>query len=348
MKVVVTGATGFIGSAFCQWLVATGHTVWALTRNRDPVAGVQAVRFTGFQDRAALDTAVDGADTVVHLAARVHVMRNGPLDDLDAHRELNALGTVALLNACHRRGVRHFVYVSSVKAVGVETNDAGWDEHTLPQPQDSYGISKREAEIAIMGFAGPTLRPLILRLPMVYGPGMRGNMLQLFHAVNRGFPFPLAAIRNRRSVVYVGNVVAALGAAVELRAHAPLPLFIADHGPVSTPELVRLIASALGKHVLLVPVPPNVLRVAARTAARIAPTRAGALPEAVGRLTSSLVVNPSAANRLLGLELPFSTQAGIEATAHWFRFLRDDSLTELRAPHAGIRQRIVDQMPDQR
>ncbi|HEV2146724.1 MAG TPA: NAD-dependent epimerase/dehydratase family protein [Longimicrobiaceae bacterium] len=320
--VLVTGATGFLGRQLSAALAAEGIPVRGLVR--DPAArlpdGVEPAPAAGLHDREALRRALDGAQAVVHLAARVHVMRDAAADPLTEFRRVNVEGTRVLLEEAVSAGVRSFVFVSSVKAVG-EESDAPWTEDTPPRPVDPYGISKLEAERLVREMADRAgLHAPILRLPLVYGPGVKGNMLQLFALVSRGVPLPFGAVPNRRSMVYSGNVVAAIRAVLDSPAAGSGVFFVSDGRDLTTPELVREVARALGVEPRLLRVPPALLHVAARAGdvlSRVAPFPLTS--PALQRLTGSLALDASELGRVTGFRPPYSVEEGLRATAEWYR-----------------------------
>jgi nucleoside-diphosphate-sugar epimerase len=321
--VLVTGASGFIGGHLLADLART-HAVRGLYRT-PPAAAAPATRIVlapALTDRGALRQAVAGAAAVVHLAARVHVMRETAADPLAAFRAVNVEGTRALLEEAIAAGVESFVLVSSVKAVGEASGAAPLDEHTPPAPADPYGISKLEAERLVAERAGAAgLHAPVLRLPLVYGPGVGGNMAALLRLVDRGLPLPFGAIRNRRSLAYVGNVTAAIAAALAMPRPAAGAYFVSDGEDPSTPELIRGIGRALGRPARLLPVPPALLRLAGRAGDLLRP-RFSAVPidsAMVDRLLGDLVVDTSRLRREAGFEPPFTLEEGLARTAAWYR-----------------------------
>ena len=318
--VVVTGAGGFIGSWVCRALGEAGATVRGMGRR----AGVRLPHGGSYQqadllDAGALRAALAGADAVIHLAARVHVMRETAADALAEFRRVNVEGTRILLDASADAGVTRVVLASTVKAVA-ESSDAPLTERTAPRPADPYGISKLESEQVAQGFAARRgLGVTVLRFPLVYGPGMKGNMLSLFDLVNRGVPLPLGRVRNRRSMLFVGNLSAAVLGTLRTPAAVPGVFFVADGRDVSTPELVRLIGDALGRKVWLLPVPVSVFRAAGWAGDAL--SRLGQIPltsAAVDRLLGSLAVDASALAQATGFRPPFSVEQGLRATADWY------------------------------
>lgn len=321
-RVLVTGATGFVGRHLCDALLAAGHAVRALVRRPDaglPPA-VECAPAADLHDGAAVAAALARVDAVVHLAARVHVMREAAADPRAAFRHTNVDGTRLLAEQAADAGARSFVFVSSVKAVG-EATAAPWTERTPPAPLDPYGVSKLEAEAAARDVADRRgLHAPILRFPLVYGPGMKANMLRLFALVDRGVPLPLGSVHNARSLLYVGNAAAAIVAVLRAPAAARETYFVSDGRDLSSPELVRAIAAALGRPARLVPVPPALFRTAGRAGDLLA--RAFPFPlttAAVDRLLGSLSVDSSKLRNTLPFSPPFTVEEGLRHTAEWFR-----------------------------
>jgi len=315
--VLVTGATGFLGGYVCRTLAEQGWRVRGLTRGGALPPGVEAAPADGLEDEAGLARAVAGADAVVHLAARVHVMRDAASDPLAEFRRVNVEGTRRLARAAGEAGVRRLVLASSVKAVG-ERTDAAWTDDVAPAPADPYGVSKLEAEEAVLSGEGPDAT--VLRLPLCYGAGVRANLLRLFHLVARGRPIPLGGVRNRRSLAYGGNVGAAVATVLRTPGAAGERFFVSDGPAVSTPELVRAIGRALGREPRLVPLPQGLLRAAGRGGDLLA--RAIPFPlttAAVDRLLGSLEVDSSRLARVTGQPPPFSLEQGLADTARWYR-----------------------------
>lgn len=320
--VLVTGASGFLGTHLCARLVERGRPVRALVRDasRAP-AGTRAEVADDLNDRLALRRAMEGVSLVVHLAARVHILNDQDPCREETYRRINVDGTRAVVEEAIRAGAECVVFISSVKAVGESTTAAAWTDATPPAPVDAYGRSKLEAERLVRQLADDGgIRAPILRLPLVYGAGMKGNMLRLFRAVDRGVPLPFGAIRNRRSLAYAGNVAAAIEAAAAAPAAARATMFVSDGEDVSTPALVREIAAALGRRPRLLPMPPALFRGAGRIgdiAARVVPFPL--TTAAVERLIGSLSVDSTGLRQLTGLQPPFSMRDGLRATAAWYR-----------------------------
>ena len=303
MRVLVTGATGFVGRALCDQLKVAGHTVVPALRRG---SGLTNEVVTGDMCSSTdWRMALAGCDAVVHLAARVHMMRDSALDPLVSYREINTEATLNLARQAAHAGVKRFVFISTIKVNG-EGRDVPYRETDAPMPEDAYAISKWEAEQGLHRIAQQTgLEVVILRPPLVYGPGVKANFLSLLHAVKRGWPLPLGAIRNRRSLLYLGNFVDAIRLCVECPAAAGQTFLLDDGQAISTPDLIRALASAIGRRARLLAVPVGMLEFAGMLLGRRA---------TVARLTSSLYVDSSAIRSRLDWTPPFSMEAGLAAT----------------------------------
>jgi len=320
--ILVTGASGFIGTHVCKAFVADGETVVGLTRGRETIGveGVRTATTRDLLDRDALRSALAGVQTVVHLAGRVHARREGKDDPASECRRVNVDGTSAILGESVAAGVRRFVFVSSVKAVASES-DVALDETTPPMPTDAYGASKLEAERLVRVVAiREGLDAPVLRLPLVYGPGMKSNMLRLFMAVERGIPLPFASIRNRRSFVYVDNVTDAMRAVLGVPAAAHETFFVSDGMDLSTPELISRIAAALGRRPRLFRAPVSAFRAlsgAGYLLSRILPFHFTL--DSLSALVGSLFVDTSRLQNMTGYRAGVSVDEGLARTARWIR-----------------------------
>jgi UDP-4-keto-D-QuiNAc 4-reductase len=312
--VLVTGANGFVGRKVCELAARDGLRVRAVARELatlEPGLLANAARVGAIDGGTDWAAALRDVDTVVHAAARVHVMNAGA-DALPEFRRVNVDGTRRLAEAAAKSGVGRLVYVSSIKVNGERTvGDGAFREDDAPQPSDPYGISKLEAERALLTVAAQTgLEVTIVRPPLVYGPHVRANFLALMRAVDRGMPLPLGAVANRRSLVAVENL-AHLLLLCGRHSNAGGRLFLAaDARPLSTAELVRLLAAALGRSARLLPVPPAALRLAGTLIGRTAQ---------VARLCDSLRIDTSLAERVLGWRAPLSVEDGLRQAAAWYR-----------------------------
>ena len=312
---VVSGAAGFVGRSLCAQFAATGRPCRGIVRMQVPGRSTRgqwvAVGDLATTPEDRLATAVEGAFAVVHLAGRAHVFRETAPDAAAAYHAANVVATERLAIAAARAGVQRFVLASTIKVHG----EASTPERPLRAddpcaPQDAYARSKADAERALAAAcAGTSMVPVILRLPLVYGPGVKGNFLTLLDAVARCAPLPLRSIDNRRDLLYVGNLVSAIASLLDLPEPPRGAWLVADGEPVSTPDLVRRLAAALGVAPRLLAVPVPLLDVAARLAGRRALLR---------RVATSLAVDASPLARTIG-PLPYSLDQGLAATATWWR-----------------------------
>lgn len=304
MKVLVTGATGFVGGGLCSQLAAAGYVVVPAVRRACGGADEMIVGDIG--DKTHWGAALAGCEVIVHLAARVHaVPGRAESDARELYRAANTTAALNLARQAAESGSKRIVFVSTVKVNG-EGRDEPYRETDTPSPEDAYAISKWEAEQGLHRIAQETgLEVVILRPPLVYGPGVKANFARLIETVARGVPLPLGAIRNRRSLLYLGNFVDAIRVCIEHPAAAGQTFLLDDGHPVSTPELIRAVARALGRPARLLPVPVKLLHLGGALLGRRA---------AVARLTGSLCVDSSLIRTRLGWTPPYSMEAGLAAT----------------------------------
>lgn len=305
---LVTGANGFVGQALCAHLAQAGVAVRPAVRQARRPAEWPVGHVNGQTHWAA---ALAGCRTVVHLAARVHVMHDRSADPLAAFREVNVAGTLNLARQAAQAGVRRFVFISSVKVNGEATPPGQpFTPAHAPAPQDAYGQSKHEAEQALWQVARDTgMEVVVIRPPLVYGPGAKGNFAQMVHWVRRGVPLPLGAVHNRRSLVALGNLVdlMALCAHPERSPQAANQTFLVSDGDdVSTTELLRRVAQAYGVPARLLPVPVGLMRGAAQLLGKAA---------VADRVFGSLQVDATHAHTLLGWTPPLTMQAQLRQMA---------------------------------
>jgi nucleoside-diphosphate-sugar epimerase len=302
--VLVTGASGFIGRAVCRRLAERGWSVRAAARRPVEAPPAGEVFATGdLTEFRSWTPLLEGCGAVVHLANAAHV-RARSADEMTSARRLNVDATLRLAEAAARAGTRRFLYVSTVKVHGEET-PAGrpFTEVSALQPGDPYARLKAEAEEGLRVLARQASFGLtILRPPLVYGPGVKANFLALLRLVALRLPLPFAALDNRRSLVFVGNLADAIARCLEPSGAASQAYLVADGPAVSTPQLCRALGDALGRRAWLF---------------RCAPRLLERLP-AMHKLTRSLELDDSAIRRDLGWQAPFSFDEGLRATASWY------------------------------
>lgn len=310
--VLVTGANGFVGRTLCVELTRRGYIVRGACRELSHATGlpVEIVVVGDIGADTDWSSALAGVDAVVHLAARVHVMRETATEPLAAFREVNVAGTEGLARAAAVHGVKRFVYVSSIKVNGEATSNKPFAPDDVAKPDDAYAISKWEAEQTLWGIAKETrLEVTVVRLPLVYGPGVGGNFLRLLKLIERGVPLPLASIDNRRSMIYVGNLVDALIACTVHPAAAGNAYLINDGEDISTPRLIGELARLMGRSARLWPFPSTLLRSIGWLIGKA---------DEVERLIGSLQVDSSRIRNELDWIAPFAVHQGLAETVRWF------------------------------
>jgi len=310
-RVLVTGATGFVGSVLCGTLAQSGYLVRAAVRNgrAAPAGAAEHAVMGDLGGNLRWQDALAGVDSVVHLAARAHVLGDSAIN-ADLYAEANARGTLNLARQAAAAGVRRFIFLSSIKVNGETTTSRAFDCDDEPHPLDAYGASKWEGEKSLMTVALQTgMGVAIVRPPLVYGPGVKANFLRLMRWIDTEKLLPLGAVDNKRSLVSVWNLCDLI---LRLLAE-PVPpnrvWLVSDDHDISTPDLIRQLASAMDKRVRLLPVPVKFLKFfgyALGYGAQIA------------RLCGSLTVDISATRTVLGWSPPISLAEGLLRTARWY------------------------------
>jgi nucleoside-diphosphate-sugar epimerase len=304
--IFVTGASGFIGAALCEELFKLNTPVVTASRTCDSAERIVVGDVNGGPNWVA---ELRRCDTVVHLAARVHVMNDAAQDPLYEYRLINVQGTLNLARQAAAAGVRRFVFVSSIKVNG-ESTEVGrcFTEDDMPAPQDPYGISKMEAEQGLRQLAVETgLEVIIIRPPLVYGPGAKGNFATLLQqVVQRGWPLPLGAVHNRRSLVALHNLVHFIILCTTHPQASNQIFMVSDGHDLSTAELVQGLARAARVTPRLLPIPMWVLKGAAALLGK---------SDTAQRLCGNLQVDISKARRLLGWVPPISVDEGLRRAA---------------------------------
>ena len=323
MRFLITGANGFVGKPLCAELLLQGHAISAVSREASPLPEhIKTVLVENINASTDWLGALLGVDVVIHLAARVHVIKDFAADPLAEFLKVNLHGTVNLAQQAARAGVKRLVYVSTVKVNGERTADLrSFAESDRAAPQDPYGVSKWQAEQALQRIAQEAgLEIVIVRPPLVYGPGVKGNFIKLLAAIDSGVPLPLAGANNLRSLVYVGNLVDALIACATQPAAVGQTYLVSDGEDISTAKLVEKIAAALGRHNPRTNrsfyFPPALLRAGATLLGRA---------EQVDRLFGSLRISDKKIRAELAWVPPYTLEQGLSETAAWYRAQRNAS-----------------------
>lgn len=310
MTVLVTGANGFIGQHLRRELSAR-RMHFRTTVRTTGAADSDTVVVERVDGRTDWSKALAGAQSVVHLAARVHVMHERPDESLPAFREINTEGTANLAEQAASAGIRRFIYLSTIKVNGDATEGAPYRESDVPAPADAYAISKWEAEQRLHEVARRTgIELVVIRPPLVYGPGVKGNILRLLRWIQMGVPLPFANVKNHRSLVGLDNLVDFIVRCLEHPHAANETFLIADERDISTAELVCAMASGMGKKCHLFPVPQR----SAQALLQI-----GGKARLWQRLWGDLQVDPSKARRVLNWCPPTDISTGLAEVGQWYR-----------------------------
>ena len=306
--ILITGATGFVGKALVQRLLVDGESRRLVVAVRKGGQGwpeqVLPIVTGDLNSSSAWSIALEGVAVVVHSAARVHVMQDTEADPLTAFRAVNVEGTLNLARQAATAGVKRFVFISSVKVNGALTpSGRSFTEADAPNPQDAYGQSKHEAEQGLRQLSVDTdMEVVIIRPPLVYGPGVKANFAALMLAVQRGWPLPLGAVHNQRSLVALSNLVDFIVTCITHPLAANQTFLVSDGQDLSTTELVRGMAQAAGVPARLLPVPVWALQAGASLLGK---------GDAVQRLCGTLQVDISKAGSLLGWLPPLTVEEGL-------------------------------------
>jgi nucleoside-diphosphate-sugar epimerase len=312
LRALLTGASGFVGKAIFEHLVEEGVDVVVAARipSGDARGRSRSVYFDLERPDQLTPAAMEGIDVVVHAAARVHVMRPTPDEEQRAFL-CNVDATRALAEAAATAGARRFVFVSSIKVYGGLATAAPLRVSDLAVPTDAYGRSKLRAEDVLRQVEATTgLEVVIIRPPLVYGPGVRANFLKLMMLIDRGMPLPLRSVDNRRSLVAVQNLADLVRVTMSHPTAAGRTFLVSDNDDLSTPELIRKLCSAFGRSSRMWPCPDFMLRLAGRALGREAE---------ISRLVDSLQVDPSATMNCLGWSPPMGVERALELTTDWYR-----------------------------
>jgi nucleoside-diphosphate-sugar epimerase len=316
-RILVTGASGFIGQHLCPFLVDKGRNVVACLRTESSLGtlvqrkeSIEIIRTPRLQSARDIVNELRGVEVIIHLGGRAHVMREHSVDPLAEFRAANVETTRILAHAAIEAGVRRFVFVSSIKVNGESTDRSPFTADDTPRFCDSYGQSKFEAEECLRNSAdGSAMEFVIVRPPLVYGPGVKGNFLSLLKSVHSGIPLPLGSLKNKRSLISIFNLVEFLNVVIDHDAAANNRFVVADQQDVSIPELIRSICILMRTSPQLLPCPVPVLRLLGLVSGK---------RRAVQRLCEPLIVDRSKVNELLGWHAPTTLEYGLERTVEWF------------------------------
>ena len=308
-RLLITGANGFVGRALCAEAACRNFVVHVATRSACDLPCADVCHAVGTMDGAAdWARALAGVDLAVHLAARVHVMDDTAENPLDEFRRINVQGTLNLARQAAAAGVRRFVFISSVKVNGEATQPGRpFLASDVPAPLDAYGISKMEAEQGLREVAVQTgMEVVIIRPPLVYGPGVKANFSAMMRWLQRGVPLPLGAIHNQRSLVALGNLVDLIVTCLTHPAAANQTFLVSDGEDVSTTELLRRMGQAMNRPARLIPAPSGLLEWAAAIVGK---------RDVAQRLCGSLQVDIQKTRQLLDWSPPLTLDQGLKKAA---------------------------------
>jgi nucleoside-diphosphate-sugar epimerase len=319
-KVLITGATGFIGSYLMPISSQQKFQITAAVRKNlsQSLSGpIRIVKVGNIDEKTNWQEALQGIDIVIHLAARAHIINETIPNPEAEFIKVNTQGTANLVQQSIQAGVKHFIFISSIGAMTTQS-DRILTENSPCHPDSPYGRSKLQAEQALINLAKDSnMTWTILRPTLVYGPGNPGNMERLMKLIKQGLPLPFGAIKNRRSFVFVGNLVAAIITCLDHPKAANQIFLISDNQAVSTPQLIRLIAQQIQQPCRLLPVPTTLLRFLGYLGDRIESITGKNLPfntYNIDRLLGSLVVDSSYIQKTLNWQPPFTLEQGLART----------------------------------
>jgi nucleoside-diphosphate-sugar epimerase len=315
MKFMISGAGGFVGKALCAELLRRGQSVSAAVRSGNSlIENTEVIIIGAIDGETNWADALADVNVVIHLAARVHVMRENATNPLAEFLKVNLHGTSNLARQAASSGVKRLVYVSSIKVNGEQTSTTqSFTELDEPSPQDFYSISKWQAEQALWRISQETgLEIVVVRPPLVYGSGVKGNFAQMLAVIAKHIPLPLAAVDNRRSLIYVKNLVDALIACATHPVAAGQTYLVCDGEDISTPDLLRQLGDAMGCPAHILPLPLSWLRMLGKLSGK---------SDQVERLLGSLQVDSGKIRRDLNWVPPYTLQQGLQATAELHRRL---------------------------
>ena len=303
MKILVTGASGFIGKSLVAELLSQGYSV--IAGSRTSIGYIKSVVVGDIDGDTDWDEVLVGLDTVIHLAARVHILNENSKAPLAEFRKINVAGTLKLAESAAKAGVKRFLFVSSIGVNGTYTT-LPYTELDSPNPQDAYGVSKFEAEQALHKLSAKTdMKIVIVRPPLVYGAGVKGNFEQMLKVLATGIPLPFLSVKNKRSFIYLENLVDALILCATHPKAAGQTYLVSDGQDISTPDLLRKLSSLMGSSTILLPCSPILIRLVGRLFGKSGQ---------VDKLVGSLQIDSSKIRRELGWKTQFTLDEGLHAT----------------------------------
>jgi len=305
--ILVSGSSGFIGRRLCAYAAKNGHSIKAAVRSVDSHnISADALIVGDIGPDTDWSSALQGVDVIIHLAARVHVMKEASKYPLAEYRRVNVDETRNLALSAAKEGVKRFVFVSTIKVNGESTHKKPFEEKDPPAPADPYSISKWEAEQALLEVSFRTgLEIVILRPPLVYGPGVKGNLLALMKYVDKGYPLPFGKISNKRSFISLDNLVDALLTSATVPECAGMTFLVSDGHTLSTSDLVKIIARAMNRKTNLINIPEGLFSILGMVVPPLRPV--------IDRLTGSLVVDSSLFGHVTGWSPVQTVDEGIES-----------------------------------
>ncbi|MGI9316193.1 MAG: NAD-dependent epimerase/dehydratase family protein [bacterium] len=310
MNILITGASGFVGRALCKAPRTLDHKIRTVFRTHPGAKfDFQYVLVNDINADTDWAEALEGINVVVHLAARAHIIGNNDPVSLDKINTTNTAGTLQLANTAANVGVKRFVFISSIGVNGSGTVTP-FTEQALANPCEPYAISKLEAEQGLREIAAKTgMEAVIVRAPLIYGPGCPGNFLRLLELVYKGMPLPLGSLKNSRSLIGVQNLVDFLIQCVEHPLAANEMFLIADRPDISTPDLIRTLAQGMGRPSYLMQVPHGLVRGMTKLVGKQA---------TFDKLCGSLQIDSSYSRRLLAWEQPVELKSGLLEVGRWY------------------------------
>ncbi|KTD47607.1 UDP-glucose 4-epimerase family protein [Legionella quateirensis] len=312
-KILITGATGFIGRSLVPALVSAGHDVRCAVWQKVDGLNAEQVVINKLEEQIDWSEALEGIDIVVHLAARVHIMKENAQSSLDEYCKVNSIATKNFAEQAARHHVKRFVFLSSIKVNGESTDaHSPFSEESKVQPDDPYAKSKLYAEHYLQDISKQTgMQIVILRPPLVYGPGVKANFLKMLHMVQRGWPLPFANVSNKRSFIYIDNLISAIVSVMEHPDAANQLYLVSDNDAWSLAELLTILSDEMNVNLKLFHIPVNFLAFMFKLIG---------LKSLNSRLFGSLEVSNHKIKSQLGWMPPVTSQEGLKITAAWYRY----------------------------